>query len=239
MTIAELNVIQFCRENRMAIVERHLDYGVRPMIEEDIPQVLDIDREAFPTQWPRPDYGSFKRELRNHLARYIVAYKQDEMLPGVPEKRSDYNSSIWDKLAHLFYRQPAGEEDILPTRECIIGMAGFWLMVGEAHVITLATRESYKRCGIGERLLISLIEAAAQLKAKIVTLEVRVSNSRAQALYEKYGFNKEGVRRNYYLDNNEDAFVMTTGEIDSSAFQVHFGQLKAQYEHKWGYSEIH
>jgi [ribosomal protein S18]-alanine N-acetyltransferase len=212
---------------------------IRLMREGDIPQVLDIDREAFPTQWPRPDYGSFKRELRNQLAHYIVACKEQETLHGVFEERPEENKSIWDKLVCFIYKQqPEAKEDVLPTRECIMGMAAFWLMVGEAHIITIATRESYKRCGVGERLLISLIEAAIKQKAKVMTLEVRVSNNRAQALYEKYGFNKEGVRRNYYIDNNEDAFVMTTGDIDSSAFQVHFKQLKMQYEHKWGYSKI-
>jgi ribosomal-protein-alanine N-acetyltransferase len=78
-----------------------------------------------------------------------------------------------------------------------------------------------------------------QLQAKLVTLEVRVSNTQAQALYEKYGFNRTGIRNRYYADNGENAFIMTTDTISSPAFQSHFNQLKQAHEQKWGELSIY
>ena len=63
----------------MVEVKQEIDYYIRLMQERDIPQVLEIDRESFPTQWPRPTYNSFKQELRNRLARYIVVCKPVEL----------------------------------------------------------------------------------------------------------------------------------------------------------------
>src|SRR4030066_2383865 len=118
--------------------------------------------------------------------------------------------------------------------EYLIGIAGFWVMVDEAHITTLAVRDAYRRQGIGEQLLIEIIERAAQLNANVVTLEARVSNKQAQALYQKYGFQKVGVRRAYYTDNGEDAILMTTDSLTSNTFQLYFQQLKQSYTRKWG-----
>jgi ribosomal-protein-alanine N-acetyltransferase len=75
------------------------------------------------------------------------------------------------------------------------------------------------------------------MKASLVTLETRVSNASAQALYEKYGFNRVGTRRRYYSDNGEDAVIMTTESITSPAFQARFGELERKYIEKYGQPE--
>jgi ribosomal-protein-alanine N-acetyltransferase len=59
-----------------------------------------------------------------------------------------------------------------------------------------------------------------------MTLEVRASNLVAQSLYNKYGFTQMGVRRGYYLDNREDAFIMSTDSLSSPSFQEHIHQLR-------------
>ena len=74
-------------------------------------------------------------------------------------------------------------------------------------------REFYQRRGIGELLLIACVELAILRNADVVTLEVRVSNTLAQNLYKKYGFEIVGTRKKYYTDDHEDAFIMTTGKI--------------------------
>ena len=58
--------------------------------------------------------------------------------------------------------------------------------------------------------------------SRYITLEVRVSNRGAQSLYDKYGFKKVGVRKRYYLDNNEDAYIMTTDSILTPRVQGSF-----------------
>ncbi len=208
-----------------------MGYIIRRMQDSDITQALEIDREAFPTQWPHPSYTSFKQELRNRLACYIVVAR-----PREPEtiEQGIGNKSVWQRLLHLFdHNRFFGEEVPQSTKEHIIGIAGFWIMVDEAHITTLATRNAYRRRGIGERLLIQIIEMAAQLNANVVTLEARISNKQAQALYEKYGFQKVGVRRAYYTDNGEDAVLMTTDSLTSSNFQSLFQHLKQSHLQRW------
>jgi ribosomal-protein-alanine N-acetyltransferase len=207
-------------------------YIVRGMQDKDIPQALEIDREAFPTQWPRPSYASYKQELRNRLACYIVVAKPIDN--EIAAKISD-NKGFFHKLRHLFDQgRFFGEDTTSVSKEYLVGIAGFWIMVDEAHITTLGTRISCRRQGIGERLLIQIIEMAAQLHADVVTLEARISNKEAQALYEKYGFQKVGIRRAYYTDNGEDAVIMTTDSLTSSDFQSRFQRLKQAHQHRWG-----
>jgi ribosomal-protein-alanine N-acetyltransferase len=66
-----------------------------------------------------------------------------------------------------------------------------------------------------------------------VTLEVRVSKKTAQALYEKYGFTRAGIRRKYYSDNGEDALIMTTRELDSPGYQATLQNLKDGHRNRW------
>jgi len=203
------------------------------MQDMDIPQVIEIDREAFPTQWPHPNYNSFKQELRNQLAHYVVASQQVEFMPPI-EKTPD-NKTLWEKFRNLLNAdQPFSRSTSLASREYIIGIAGLWIMAGEAHITTIAVRDTYRKQGIGERLLISLIDMSMQLNAQVVTLEVRPSNKQAQNLYQKYGFYEVGLRHRYYTDNGEDALIMTTNVISSPFFQSHFLGLKKDYEQKRG-----
>ena len=156
---------------------------LRPLKEEDIPQVTAIDREAFPTLWPPANYD---RELKNGLAHYIVACSDE----------SQY----------------------------VLGFAGIWLLADEAHITNIAVREKHRRRGIGETLLIAIIELSIELGAKLVTLEVRASNTDAQKLYARYGFVKVGLRRGYYTDNREDAVLMSIE--DAPAAKARLEQLK-------------
>ncbi len=208
-----------------------MDYIIRRMQDRDIPQAIEIDHEAFPTQWPHPSYTSFKQELRNRLAFYVVMAKPRE--PETIEQEND-NKTLWQRFLQLFdHDRFFGEEIPQSSKEYIIAIAGFWMMVGEAHITTIAIRNAYRRRGIGERLLIQIIEMAVQINANVVTLEARISNKQAQALYEKYKFQKVGIRRAYYTDNGEDAVIMTTDSLTSSDFQSHFHYLKQAHQHRW------
>jgi len=213
-----------------------MKYSIRLMREEDIPQVLQIDREAFPTQWPHPTHASFKNELNNRLARYMVAYKQRK--DSLETTNQPTSESFWQRLPLVKLFAPVKNTSSYPAasagQDYILGYSGFWIMLEEAHLTTIAVRETYHRQGIGELLLISVIDSAAQLGARIITLEVRLSNRTAQYLYEKYHFRPAGIRRRYYSDNSEDALVMTTETITSDSFQSHFQQLREAHYQKWG-----
>ncbi|WP_128895745.1 ribosomal protein S18-alanine N-acetyltransferase [Longirhabdus pacifica] len=97
--------------------------------------------------------------------------------------------------------------------EEIIGYAGTWMIVDEAHITNIAVHPSYRGKKLGEVMLYRLLEMAMVYAVKRATLEVRASNYAAQALYRKIGFLDSGVRKGYYSDNKEDAIIMWL-EID-------------------------
>lgn len=112
----------------------------------------------------------------------------------------------------------------------IVGYAGFWLILEEAHITTIAVNPAEQGQKIGEQLLLHLIRAASTLGAKWLTLEVRVSNTVAQRLYEKYGFSSLGKRRGYYQDDGEDALVMWTENIWQEDYRQRLARLEAQFQ---------
>jgi ribosomal-protein-alanine N-acetyltransferase len=150
-------------------------FDIRPMALEDIPAVLEIDRQSFPIPWPD---RSYRYELTENSASHMLV---------------------------AISRSP---------RPLILGYVGFWLIIDEAHISTLAVAPEVRGQGIGRRLLEASLEQARQLGAAMATLEVRVSNQRAIDLYQQHGFAVVGRRRRYYRDNNEDALLMSIGRLD-------------------------
>ena len=101
----------------------------------------------------------------------------------------------------------------------LVGFAGVWLMIDEAHVTTFAIHPDWRRQGIGRQLLVNLVELSITIGARRMTLEVRASNEVAQALYRSFGFDVAGRRPRYYTDDGEDALVMTTPGLDTPAMR--------------------
>lgn len=90
----------------------------------------------------------------------------------------------------------------------VIGYGGIWTVAGDGSVTNIAVREEYKKMGVGQKIVASIIKQAKEKKCDLISLEVRVSNEKAIKLYEKNGFKIVGTRKEYYNDNGEDAFVM-------------------------------
>lgn len=213
------------------IRKRAMSYIVRGMTLEDIPQVAAIDREAFPTDWPPP---SFKRELQSHMVRYLVAVEENDQ-NGTDGQAEACSRSVWgglfSRVGDLLSRRQSQSEG---TREKIVGYVAMWLMVDESHLTTIAVRKSHQRQGVGELLLLSITKLSVEMRAQVLTLETRVSNTPAQMLYEKYGFKKVGLRRRYYSDNREDAVVMTTASLTSPPYQTRLLELERKYCERYG-----
>ncbi|MBI2908327.1 MAG: ribosomal protein S18-alanine N-acetyltransferase [Chloroflexi bacterium] len=222
---------------------------VRPMRPDDVPQAIEIDHECFPTLWPPTP---FKRDLSNSLARYFVAVEKHELgdlsqeptpllLPSAQDCSpvSSFGKRLFASI-HRFLPKGDGlaEPPALNHGDRIVGVVGLWFMVDEAHITTIGVREACRRCGIGELLLIAAADAAMEHDARFVTLEVRVSNEAAQALYEKCGFRRVGVRKNYYTDNREDAVIMTTDRLTLPSFREHLDRLKQAYLERWGSARV-
>lgn len=194
-----------------------LQTRIRPMAPDDITQIADIERESFSSMWPQTAY---RRELQNKLARYYV-------IAEASPSGDAAGGGFWTSLR----RMVGGDGD--HTGEHLLGFIGLWLMVGEAHIVTVAVRESYRRMGIGERLLLTAIEAANEFAQEVVTLEVRKSNEAAQLLYDKYGFQRVGLRVRYYTDNNEDAVIMTTPDLTDVAYRELLARLEAEHRARY------
>jgi len=157
---------------------------------EDIPRVVEIERESFRTPWPRDAYVHELTE--NRLAAYLVARAEGE----------------------------------------IVGYAGMWVILDEAHVTTIAVDPAFRGQHIGERLLLALIDSALKRGARWMTLEVRKSNATAQTLYKKYDFREIGVRKGYYSDNREDAIVMWSGNLQEREYTQKLAKLRVDLEER-------
>lgn len=177
---------------------------IEPMQLAHLPSVMEIERESFTLPWPE---SAYRHELtKNDLAHYFVLRPRSA-------GSSQASMTTWKRLWQVMWRRSATEA--YP----VWGYGGFWLLYDEAHISTLAVHIAVRRQGLGELLLIALLDEAQRLDACRATLEVRVSNVAAQRLYTKYGFEVVGQRKAYYSDNREDALILTTREFASRAHQ--------------------
>lgn len=90
----------------------------------------------------------------------------------------------------------------------VVGFVGVWIIAGEGDITNIAVDSKYRKLGIGYTLLSKLMSLCITLNCNYITLEVRASNIAAQNLYYKLGFTNKGIRKKYYIDNNEDAVIM-------------------------------
>ena len=108
----------------------------------------------------------------------------------------------------------------------VAAMIVVWFIIDEAHIATVASHPEYRGCGLGQWLMLALIDKAQERGARVATLEVRISNLPAQKLYDKLGFDVVGTRRKYYRDG-EDGLIMTTPPLAEPDMQA---KLKAARE---------
>lgn len=92
-------------------------------------------------------------------------------------------------------------------KDKIVGYGGFWLVLDEAHLGNLAVHPDFRKRRIGERILIHLLELGKSKGANMMSLEVRENNIIARSLYEKLGFRMVAIRKGYYADTKEDAYI--------------------------------
>lgn len=97
---------------------------------------------------------------------------------------------------------------VIKENDKIVGYAGMWLILDEAHINNICVHPDYRCRGYGKMLVHHLIKEAYRNDADSITLEVRISNDTAISLYKSYGFEIEGIRKGYYQDNHEDAIIM-------------------------------
>lgn len=162
---------------------------ITPLTLADLDAIMALERVCFKKDpWTRRMYISDLTE--NELATYLVL--------RLPTREAAADASAADGP--------------------ILAYGGFWLLVDEAHIATIATRPEWRGCGLALYLMLALLDAAAARGARTSTLEVRASNWPARRLYEKLGYAVMGRRRRYYRDG-EDGVIMTTPALTTPAMQ--------------------
>jgi ribosomal-protein-alanine N-acetyltransferase len=194
----------------------NLPYMVMPMQLEDVPTISEIEQTVFTLPGSA---NTFMHEVRdNPSSEYLILrYK--------PVQQEPKERSILPRSVQRLFKAP-------PNEPSILGYGGFWMILEEAHICTLALRPEWRGRGLGELLLVFLIVRAQERGAEVITLEARVTNYRAQNLYRKYGFQVVGRRKGYYSDNNEDALIMTTDPIIAPEYQQRFRELMARLQER-------
>jgi len=108
----------------------------------------------------------------------------------------------------------------------LIGYAGMMVVFEDAHVTTVSVAPGARGIGVGKRMMLLLVEAAIAAEAEHLTLEVRMSNESAQALYRKFGLAPVGVRKDYYL--NEDALIMWANDINEPEYRERLEMIREE-----------
>jgi ribosomal-protein-alanine N-acetyltransferase len=158
------------------------------MEQGDVSTVVAIDQLSFPTPWSA---SSYSYELKHNKTSFYYVVLKPALHSPTPSQQP------WHRLF--------GKVDKAETQ--VIGYMGFRLRGPRAHISTIAVHPEWRRCGLGELLLLTALEEALAQGRSAVTLEVRASNHVAQHLYRKCGFRFTGVQQKYYRDG-EDAWLM-------------------------------
>ena len=226
-------------------MQEPLPVTVRRLRVEDIDQVIAIEKEAFSPLWVS---SSFKRDINNKRANYLVACFDEDVPPEeiLAEIDADQFGQVEKLQPPKLLSRVLGKLGFSSTDEPeegggafdVAGYVSVWYQGDEAHITEIAVKETLRSRGVGELLLIGSLKAAIEYGSKVMTLEARVSNFIAHRLYQKYSFKSVGIRKAYYSDNREDAVIMTTVPIDTPEYDTLFTSLQCTYQIRWGRMSI-
>ncbi|MDW8320039.1 MAG: ribosomal protein S18-alanine N-acetyltransferase [Armatimonadota bacterium] len=154
------------------------------------------------------------------LSQLVIEPMQAEDVPPIMDIERMCFRTPWHENAfynELYHRSACYLAAKVNGR--VVGYAGMWVIMDEAHITTLAVHPHYRRQHIGERLLLALLEYAIARRARHATLEVRENNVAAQRLYSKYGFYTVAIRKGYYADTGENALIMWTPDMQTPEYR--------------------
>ena len=138
----------------------------------------------------------------------INLMKQED-IDGILEVSSSSFSIPWSRESYVQeLSNPVAKYFVAKIDNKVVGFAGTWIVLDEGHITNIAVHPSYRKQGIASKLLENLLSYCTEHGCTAFTLEVRSGNKAARALYEKYNFKQDGIRKGYYEDNKEDAILM-------------------------------
>ncbi|MFT4041058.1 MAG: ribosomal protein S18-alanine N-acetyltransferase [Thermomicrobiales bacterium] len=193
------------------------------MTADDIVAVGRVEKRCFPNPWPA---SAYRRELLDTRQNYYLVLRATE---PPADGHGEHGAARSVPRRSLLPLHLGRRHDERPTPQ-VIGFVGMWQSFDEAHITTIGIDPAYRGKSLGELLLLTMFDAARARGANWLTLEVRVSNEQAQALYRKYGFTVHGVRKRYYSDNGEDALIMWSRALSDADVQADLEVLRAGLE---------
>ena len=145
---------------------------------------------------------------RMTLSDVPAVHRLEEAIFSMPWSEKDFVYEMTEnKVARYLVIEEAGE---------IIAFAGAHIILDQAHVTNIAVRQDCRGRGLGRMITRALMQYASNLGAEYLTLEVRQSNATAQNLYKSLGFVKVNVRKRYYEDTGEDAWLMVCDQLPAA-----------------------
>lgn len=187
-------------------------------------------REPAPARTSKVDLRNLRlRTMRLEDAAAAAAIERASFSEGWPMTAFEREISLNPAARYIVLEGPAPEASQTVEHE-VLGFAGLWLMLDEAHVVTVAVAQKHRGRGLGRLLLHGLVDVAHKHQVAVATLECRESNVAARSLYREYGFYEVGVRKRYYADTHEDAIIMTTEDLGCPAYRSRYARLAAHLE---------
>jgi [ribosomal protein S18]-alanine N-acetyltransferase len=171
---------------------------------------------TFPTLEDQPLEVRLLAMRRRHLRSVL---RIESRVYPVPWSMSLFLSEMALRSTRAYYVAFVGRQ--------LVGYAGLMMTLDDGHVTTIAVDPAWHRHKIGSRLLLALVREALRRGATSLTLEVRLSNKAAQALYRRFGFRAVGVRKNYYSETKEDALVMWAEGVSGPEYAALLESLEA------------
>lgn len=168
--------------------------SVKTVSHADLPDLVALDQRCLGGIWSLEGYG---REVDSPNSDLIV-------LSSLPHSIDDPVSQLSHTTSGQGTENPPSP---LASSAPFLGLGCLWSILEEAHITLLGVDPAYRRQGLGQLLLYVLLTCAQQRGLERATLEVRVSNQSAIALYEQFGFRRAGCRKHYY-PNDEDALIL-------------------------------
>ncbi|MDR3596551.1 ribosomal protein S18-alanine N-acetyltransferase [Clostridium sp.] len=138
-----------------------------------------------------------------------ISLMNEEDIDGLLDISALSFSVSWSKDSYIQeLTNPVAKYFVAKVDNKVIGFAGTWIVLDEAHITNIAVHPDHRNNGIASKLLKELINYCKNNGCIAYTLEVRSGNKAARGLYEKYNFKEAGIRKGYYEDNKEDAVLM-------------------------------
>lgn len=201
---------------------------VAAMTPADLDAIMLLERQCFTDPWTRHMYLTdlTQNEMATYLTLRVVLADTTARTASSEWQAAEYG---W-QTAHGPEAPSAGgarPAALSQRASTIVAYGGFWLMMDQAHIATIASHPDWRGCGLGQQLMLALLDVAIARGASTSTLEVRANNQPAQQLYLKLGYQFVGRRRRYYRDG-EDGLIMTTPPLSDPAIQARLDVARAE-----------